>query len=335
MSNLIRFNWREGFDAASGIKVALGVFIMMVLTQLTGEPWLATGLAAMFAWLTNVPGSLKNRIGGMFVFAGGAATITLVSGQIGLELWPNVITISIIGVLGTLVLAWGMRAFMIGWSLICWAIYAPFLIDGTSVVNSILAILVGTGIVILLNAIGEAIGSKGTETVAAEVPAATETTTTEPGTDYILAYAITVALVLALTTYYGWVELKADPTLMVGGAFFVIGFDAKKTWVAGIGRLMGLVGGTLLGLLIAKLFGPGLLLDVMMIAACGLSFATVAVHPGGWMFFFMVFVAMGWHGLDPEAFDLALKERFYGETVGVVAAIVALVFLQWWQNRRF
>jgi len=48
----------------------------------------------------------------------------------------------------------------------------------------------------------------------------------------------------------------------------------------------------------------------------------------------MVFVAIGWQGLDPEAFDLTVAERLYGETAGVVAAMVAIMFLQWWQKRR-
>ena len=39
--------------------------------------------------------------------------------------------------------------------------------------------------------------------------------------------------VLGLTTYYGWRELSVDPSLMTGGAFFVLGFDVYKTWVAG------------------------------------------------------------------------------------------------------
>ena len=222
---------------------------------------------------------------------------------------------------------------MVGWALICWVIYGPFLVATTSVENCLLAILAGTGVLILLNAVGGVFESTGTGVKAADVPTATQPPITGPSFDYIVVYAITVALVLALTTYYGWVELKTDPTLMVGGAFFIIGFDAYKTWIAGIGRIMGLVGGALLGLLIAKLLGPGLLLNAVMIAACGLSFGTVAVHPGAWMFFFMVFVAIGWEGLEPDAFDLTVRERFYGETAGIMAAMTALAFLQWWQNR--
>jgi len=239
MGDLIRLNW-QAFNLAAGIKVSLGLVVIMVLTHLTGEPWLASALAAMFAWLANTPGPLVNRIGGMLAFTAGAIAYTLLTAKIGLELWPNVIAIAVVGFLGTLALTRGVRAFMVGWSLICWAIYGPFLVATTGVGNCLLAILAGSGIVILLNVIGELIPGK--EIPAPETAEVTEESVSSPGFDYILAYAITVAMVLSLTTYYGWVELKTDPTLMVGGAFFVIGFDAIKTWAAGIGRVIGLAG---------------------------------------------------------------------------------------------
>ena len=74
--------------------------------------------------------------------------------------------------------------------------------------------------------------------------------------------------------------------------------------------------------------------NLFMIVACGLSFAAVAVHPGAWMFFFMVFVAIGWPTLEPETFDLTIRERFYGEIVGVAAAMIAGTILLWWQKSR-
>ena len=332
MSELIRFKW-QSFDPLSGTKIAIGLIVMMMLTKLTGKPWLATALVAMFAWFANVPGSLKDRIIGLVVFAAGALVLTLFYGWIGLSLLPNVMAIIVVGFLGTAALLKGMRAFMIGFSMICWGIYGPFLVETTSVGNCILAIVVGTGVIILLIIIGEVLGNKNTEKAETEAPAPPEESSAEPGVDYIFAYAITVSLVLALTTYYGWVELKTDPTLMVGGAFFVIGFDVNKTWIAGIGRVMGLLCGALLGLMIAKLLGPGLVLQLVMIAACGLSFSAGRVHPGAWMFFFMIFVAIGWQGLKPETFDLTVIERFYGELVGIGAAMIAIVFLGWWQNR--
>jgi hypothetical protein len=151
---------------------------------------------------------------------------------------------------------------------------------------------------------------------------------------YIVAYAISVALVLAITTYYGWIELQTDPTMMAGGPFFVIGFDARKTWIAGVARFLGLIAGALSGFFLASVLGFRIVLDILMVIACGLSFAAIAVHPGAWMYFFMVFVSIGWQGLDPEAFDLTVAERLYGETAGVMVAMLAIMFLQWWQNRR-
>ena len=93
---------------------------------------LFTIAVAMLAWLADVPGALSDRISGMLVFAAGAAVMTFASGQIELSLWPNLIANAVVGLLGTLALAWGTRAFMVGWVTICWAIYAPFLVDGTS-----------------------------------------------------------------------------------------------------------------------------------------------------------------------------------------------------------
>ena len=332
MRELIQFNW-QAFNPLTGIKIGVGLIIMLLLEHLTGETWLTTGLIAMFAWLTNIPGPIKHRVGGMLSFAAAAAIMTVVFGQIGLEIWPNVIAMLIVAIVGTLALALGMRTFMVGFSLICWAIYGPFMVATTSVENCLLAILVGTGVVAILNVIGENF-SKNDEAAESTDAGEAESPSSGPDMGYIVAYAISVALVLAFTTYYGWVELQTDPTMMAGGAFFVIGFDARKTWIAGVARLLGLIAGGLTGLFLASVLGSGIVLDALVVIACSLSFAAMAVHPGAWMYFFMVFVAIGWQGLDPEAFDLTVAERLYGETAGVVAAMVAIMFLQWWQKRR-
>ena len=71
----------------------------------------------------------------------------------------------------------------------------------------------------------------------------------------------------------------------------------------------------------------GGVLDWVMLAACGLSGGAVAVHAGAGMLFVMIFVAVGWQGLEPAAFDVTVGERFYGEAMGVAAAMVAITLL--------
>ena len=329
MGSLFRLEWQT-FNLAAGIKISAGLVVMLVLAELTGESWLATALAAMCAWLANTPGPLKHRVGGMSVFALGAVAFVLLFPLIGLDVWPNVVAIALAGFVCTLGLAKGIRGFMVGWSVICWAIYAPFLVASTDTTNVVLAVLLGTGIVIVLNAIGDGFQSRKLESPAAEEENADQGGA--PDTGYVLVYALTVAAVLAVTTYYSWTELKTDPTLMVGGAFFVLGFDPYKTWAAGFGRVLGLVGGVAIGLLLADIFGSGLVAQILMIVACGLSFAAFAVHPGAWMFFFMIFVAIGWAGLDSEAFRLTITERFYGEIAGIIAAMAGIFVLLFWRK---
>lgn len=333
ISDLLRFNW-GAFSLSSGIKVSSGLLVMLILTQITGEAWLATALVAMFAWMANFPGSLKDRTVGLISFAVSASVITILHGFIKTSVWPNTFAIMVFGFLGTIALFWGMRAFMIGFSLICWAIYGPLMVATTSVSNCLIAILAGTIVVILLNAIGDALEKKQYLEKEDVAPESTGTTDPPLPVSYLIGYAFIVAVVLGLTTYFGWVELKTDPSLMAGGAFFVIGFDIRKTWVAGIGRVLGLIGGSLLGLLIANLLGPGTILDLVMIIACGLSFAAAGVHPGGWMFFFMVFVAIGWHGMDAATFNLTVAERFYGELIGIAIAMTAILCIRWWDKNR-
>jgi hypothetical protein len=52
MAELFRINW-QALSIPATIKVSLALLIMMVLTHLTGETWLA-----------NTPGPLKTRVGG-------------------------------------------------------------------------------------------------------------------------------------------------------------------------------------------------------------------------------------------------------------------------------
>ena len=329
MNDLLHFNWK-GFDPVSGAKVAIGVIVIMALTKLTGETWTATGLVVLLAWLTNVPGPLKDRINGMLIFGIGAITVTVISGVIGLALWPNIFVLSVVGILGTMALLCGTRAYMVGYVLICWAIYAPFLVKSTSVTNCVLAILLGTAVLIALNLIDTILLGKKTESPESEAVESSG----GPGLDYIIAYSVTLALVLALTTYLGWTVLKTDPTLIVGGAFFIIGFDAKKTWTTGIARVIGVVSGTFMGLIIARLLGPGSVLDFIVIAACFLSFATIAIHPSAFMFFFLLLLSIGWQGLETEALNLTFWERLLGESSGVIIAMAAIGVLQRWQSRQ-
>ena len=211
MGELFRLNWRA-VSLSATVKVSVGLLVMMALSALTGETWLATALAAMFAWLANTPGPIKSRLAGILVFAAAAIAFTWLSGWIELELWPNIIAISVISFLGTMGLALGVRGFMVGFSVICWAIYGPFMVSMTSVENCVYAILLGTGVVIALNLLGEVFGAKNVNVVSAEADAPAQTDA-EPGLEPAV-YNLTL-----LERFYG--EMAGIVAAMLGMALLL------------------------------------------------------------------------------------------------------------------
>ena len=116
-NRFFQFNW-EAFNVIAGIKFAVVTLVMMLLTQLTNFDFLIILIAAFLAWLTDVPGSTKNRVIGMIAFAvAGIATIWLAGAVYDNRLWFTV-AIFLIAFVFTLPMALSQRGYMVGWSTI-------------------------------------------------------------------------------------------------------------------------------------------------------------------------------------------------------------------------
>lgn len=320
MGGLARFNW-DGFDAAAGLKVAAGFVIVLLLGEATGQSWFVSGLVLLFAWLTALPGKTSKRVGAVLIFGLASIALTLLSGLIGLELVSNVLAIAVVGFVGTLILVYGVRAFMVGYMIICWMIYGPFLIESTSVLNCVLAIIFACAVMLLF------CGLHHWRSDASDL-ATTEFDTPNGDWSFAFPFSAAVAAILAAGMYLGWEFLTTDPTLVVGGAFFIIGFDRNKTWLAGVARVIGIFAGTFLGLFFFQWIENKLVLDLFSIAMIFLTFATMLIHPGAFMFFFLIFLTIGWQGLDPETQALNVNERLIGETAGVALGMAGIAIFQ-------
>jgi hypothetical protein len=325
MKELIQFNWKA-FGPLNGLKFSVGVVVLMVAQNLTGESWMITGLVALFAWMANIPGPLKARIGGMVGFALGAMFCALLASMIGSQQLIGIIALSVIGLLGTAATLWGSRAGMVGWAIVIYMIYAPSFVAGIGLENSILAILLGVGVLFFLNVLGTVMNPDSGE----EAEGAGEV---DRDSGYIAAYALIAAVVLALGSWIGQ-TIKTDPLMVTAGAFFVIGFDLHKTWVGGVARLIGISLGILLAALIVLQIGPGMPLQIFLVVISFLVFATAPIHPSFLMLFLTVFLASGWQSLQTEALELTINEKFVGEFAGVVTALAAIFLLKFWDKHR-
>ena len=325
MKDLIQFNWKA-FNTVSGAKLAIGVVVLMLTEGLTGESWMITALVAVFAWLCNSPGPLKDRVGGMVAFTLGAILCTLLVYMIGPQKVHGIVALSVIGLLGTVAALWSTRAGMIGWAIIMYMIYAPSFVAGIGLEHTIFAILIGVGVLFILN-VAEAVFIPSPDD---DAPIA------DPGvgasTRYVAAYALIIAIVFAVASVMGQ-SIKTDPTMAAATAFFVIGFDARKTWIGGIARLIGVGLGIEVATTLLNLIGPGLALSVTLVITAFLCFAMAGVHPSFLMFFLTIYFGAGWIGMQPEVLELTTSEKMAGETLGVVIGMIAVGLLQFWDKR--
>ena len=150
MKELAQFNW-QAFATKPGLKFAIGIVVLMLFQNATGESWVITSLVLLFAWLANTPGPLKDRIGGMAVFSIGAIFCAVIASLIGPNFLSGVLALAFVGLLGTVMTLWGRRAGMVGWAIVMYMIYAPSFVAATGLENSILTILLGVGILLFLS----------------------------------------------------------------------------------------------------------------------------------------------------------------------------------------
>jgi hypothetical protein len=116
-SRYFQFNW-SAFNVVAGIKFALVTLVMMLLTQFTDFDFLIILIAALLAWFTDVPGSTKNRVSGMIVFAVAGIAMIWLAEAVYDDALLFTATMFVVAFVFTLPMALSQRGYMVGWSTI-------------------------------------------------------------------------------------------------------------------------------------------------------------------------------------------------------------------------
>ena len=113
-SGFFQFNW-AAFNVIAGIKFAVGVLVMVLLTTFTDFDFLIILIASFLAWLTDVPATTKNRVMGMVVFGvAGTATLWLAATVLSSLFWFTT-AMFVVAFVFTLPMALSQRGYMVGW----------------------------------------------------------------------------------------------------------------------------------------------------------------------------------------------------------------------------
>jgi hypothetical protein len=240
---------------------------------------------ALLVALINLPGPRRERIRGILAYIVLGAGLVGLAHLLGGTYWPWLVAMLAVGFLGSLAMIWGPRGYMVGWCLIVWFYVAPLVgaIDDTLSVLG--AHVLGSGVMLVLIVLFSPKDVDGAaEDALGEVSAATE----EPPLSFVLGYALTVGLVLALGLALGDAWLT-DPTMILNASLMVLMPSPAKTWSVGIDRMLG---------------------------------AVLAV-----IFFFLLPYAEGWGELGGEQGPQLANERLLAEPIGILLAGVGILIL--------
>jgi Fusaric acid resistance protein-like len=324
---LFHFNW-AAFDTAAGIKYAVGIIVVYVLSSAMGGSWFIAGVGALLCWLTNVPGGRKNRVIGMLCYAVIGSALTFVAGFIGTELWLLILAIFAVTFIGTLPMLKGPRPFMVGWCIIYWFLLTFVLIDPkVGAMDTVLSLLTGSAVVIALTLAGAAIKKSGQADHDSDV------VKDGPEIGQVVGYALTVAATMAICIGIGGLVIETDYTWVANAAFMVIGPSSRQTLVTGIDRAVGATFGIIAGFYLFQYLQDATAIFVIGVALSYLSLSLMNVSAAAFTFFFLIYMSFDWAQKGVEEANFIANERIVAEIGGVLIAIAAVGLLQWWTKK--
>ena len=328
-SDLFQFNW-AAFNVSAGVRFSLGIVIGWVLTWWIDGDYFITSLAALLAWLTDAPGTTRNRSIGIAAFGTIGIPIVWIAAAIDTSEFWWVTAMFTIAFVFTMPMALGVRPYMVGWSVILWFLYAPLFTSTDDSPTVIGTFLLGVGIVLAMTLLAPAIDRlRGIQRPPAPPEAG-------PQTDlpYTVGYSLTVAVVMATAILLGLQWLEVDPTWVGNGAFFVLGPSTNQTWIKGLERAAATIGGLALGFLLVQFVDSTLGLVVLGTLVTFTCAATMNVNYSLFVGSFTAFMAFGWalKGFDTSYFNTV--ERLFAESLAIILALAATWALGRWARHR-
>ena len=333
---LFAFDW-TAVDVATGVKFAIGVATVTILSSFFPFEAMVAGVGALLAWLCDVPGSTADQVRGLLAFGLLGVPVTLLAQSLGANLWVHVAVLFAVSLAGTMLMMKGTRVFMVSWGLIYWFLLAPlFGSPGAGSWPTIQSFLLGVGVVVALTLI--AAWLEKAPASLSEAPDIPYQPTVEPEEQVdprlALGYSLTVAATMAVCLVIGGLWVESDYTLIAGAAFMVIGMNKRQTWLAGIGRGIGAVAGIVVGFYLVPVLQGDLVSLVFGAVTCFLAIALAGVNPAMFIFFFMIYLSPGWLAQGLEQANLIANERILAEITGVLAAGIAVSVLTAWSSSR-
>jgi hypothetical protein len=331
INRLFPVNW-AGFNPIAGVKLFVFALVAGLITVFTDLNLVVVIIGALLAWLTDIPGTTKNRVAGMAIYGVVASVWIWLATTILTDVIWFTVAMFLVAFVSTLPMAISSRGYMVGWGTLITFIQANNMTGSGEPSSTIMNLLFGVGLVILLTVLWP----KGTGPWGSS---GDDPPPESGGADdrvFVLVYALTVATVLALAAYLGQTLFTFGVQMIATSTFMVLGPTTQQNWGSAAGRAVAVVVGIALAYLLVTSIDSLPVLTIVWaifpaiaVSTLGVSYAiAIGAYTTQMM---MVIVLLGG---DLEAYNLDSSTRIISEAIGIALALGAALFLQWWTKRR-
>ena len=324
---MFKYDWSL-IEVKTGLIFMVGVLIVFYVMGNTITA-VALGTSALLAWCTILlvpPQSRRRDLTGLVAYLLLGVPLVWLSHVATPSTAGFLLSMFGVVFVAYLMLLVGSHEFMIGWCLAYWFMLVPLLVAGASFENIMLAHIIGTAVVIVINVLRPLWEGKS-EVAAEEVQLSESAAEPEYSTSYIVSYATIVATSIAAGVGIGTRLLAVDPTAIANGTLNIISPSMNQVWRAAVERVVLVSAGIIIGFYFGWFFPNETFGMLLTAAAAFAAMAMTRVSFGILMFFLMILTAYPWGVMHTDAGHLIANEKLLGDFVGVVIALITIAVL--------
>jgi uncharacterized membrane protein YccC len=327
----MKVNW-QAFNPKLGLRVVITIVVAVLFADWVGLAGPIIALGALVISMADSHGPLRERMTNLLGFTLLSTVITGIAWAVTGEMWPVVITIFLVTLLGGLAMIYGPQRAMEGGLLTVWLIILLPGIGSESLGAAVLATLLGGLLVMAMALIFHVITPSqhpAAPTTPAEKPEAKSNAEEKPRLSWkspVTQFAVSKSLAAALATLIGWLLIGSHPFWATWAPLMIIKPDLHQTGLKGVNRVFGTVLGGLTGYLLITPINNNTILSILFLAAIFFQMATMGVHYAIGIFFLTMNLVISGKlgGGVPESLSL---DRVVATIIGVIISFVVVLIL--------
>lgn len=321
----------EAFNRRLGLRVVITVLLALVLAEWIGLAGPVVALGALFTSLQDFHGPIRARMAYLAGFTVVMAIVTALAWVVAGDMWPTVVGVFVVVLLGGLAMAFGPRQAAAGSILSVWLAIWLGGFGTESLGQSVLAAVLGGALAMVLVLIFAATASRkqpATSTAATARPDQPKTGRATPPIDWRppSEFAVTKAVATSVATIVGWLVVGSHPFWVTYAPLAIIKPDRHETGTAGLNRLIGTLLGAIVGFVLIAPLADTTLLFVLFLAVVFLQAATMGVHYAIFVFFLTLNVILS-GALEGSRAEGLSADRLVANIIGIAIALVTIAIL--------